>query len=86
MPTIPRESVEYLPVTVTRNGVPVTGGVSFALTSAGQRPVEWTPAVVTQSGTAVLVGGQAPGRYNIWARVRDGDEQVVVDAGVLVID
>lgn len=86
MPTIPRESVEYLPVTVTRNGVPVTSGVSFALTTSGQRPVEWTPAVITQSGTAVLVGGRPPGRFNVWARVIDGDEQAVVEVDVIVID
>lgn len=85
MPTIPRESTEYLYVNVTRNGQATTDGVEFALTMGDTRPTQWTPAVLIDGRTAYLAQSLTPGIYHMWARTNTGDEQAVDEAGVLII-
>lgn len=85
MPTIPRESTEYVYITVTRNGETVTDGMQFAITADNTRPTDWTPAVVVDGRTAVLVGGFEPGNYQAWARTSNGDESPVDMAGTILI-
>lgn len=85
MPTIPRESREYLFVTVRRDTVVVTAGVRLAITAEDARPTEWTDADVISDATAILVAGLTPGRYRVWAEVSIGSERIVEPAGSLVV-
>lgn len=85
MPTIPRESREYLFVTVRQDTVVVTAGVRLAITAEDARPTEWVDATVISNATAILVDGLAPGRYRVWAEVSVGSERIVEPAGTLII-
>lgn len=83
--TIPRESVEWRPFTVTVNGAVVTTGVETAVTLAAARPTTWTPATVRDGRTLIHVGGFTAGIYRAWARITRSDETAVVDLGYLTI-
>lgn len=93
--TLDRLSTEGVgPVTVSRNGVPVTAW-TYAIVPHGERPasvgdIASTP--VTISGSLyVLVGpgtdhALTPGTYQIWARYVDSPEAPVLDdVGTLTI-
>jgi len=66
----PRETIEPLAITVTVGGVIVTAGVLFALTTGGNRPTDWTAALVLDGGEiGVLISGLDPGTWIPFAMV-----------------
>lgn len=81
----PRESVEFQPVTVTRDGFTVSSGVSFAIVPDGDRPEEFTPAVTISGKTGVMVDGLDLGTYRIFAKVAGSPEIPVIDCGYFYI-
>lgn len=83
--TLPRETVEYIPVIVTVNGVVTTTGVEFAVVIDGSRPSTWTAAVVVEGATFVLVTGLTPGQWRIWARVSAAPETPVIECGYITV-
>jgi hypothetical protein len=83
--SVPRESVEWWPFTVTVNGSPITTGVETALTLTNARPATWTPATVRDGKTLIRIAGLTPSTYRAWARVTRSDETAVVDLGLLSI-
>lgn len=85
MLTVPRETVEYIPVVVTLNGVVVTSGVEFAVVADGSRPSAWSAAVVLNSATYVLLTGLTPGQWRIWARVSAAPETPVIECGYITV-
>lgn len=87
MPTIPRESTEYVYLNVTRNGAPVTDGVRATITSADSRPTDsgWTDTTIVDGKVALLVTHQLPGRYRVWVNVTNGPESIVESAGSLIV-
>lgn len=89
MTTIPRESREFLPLTVTdtTSGTPVTAGIEYALTQGADRPTAWTPAEV-RDGTAgvVTAGTLEPGRYTVWVRITTTTDSPVDMAGWFIIN
>lgn len=82
---VPRETVEYIPVIVTVNGAVTTTGIEFAVTPDGARPTSWTAAVVLSGATLVLLTGLSPGQWNVWARVSESPEIVVIECGPIVV-
>jgi hypothetical protein len=83
---MPRETREYMGVTVRVNGAPVTTPVEVALAVTGARPTVWAPASVTPDGPAVLIADQLPGLYDVYARTTLPDGQVpVVECGAVLI-
>jgi len=83
--TVPRETVEYVPVDVTVNGVVTTTGIEFAVVLDGARPSAWTAAVVLSSRTYVLLTGLTPGQWRIWARVSAAPETPVIECGYITV-
>lgn len=83
--SIPRESAEWWPFTVTVNGTTVTTGVETALTPMTARPITWMPATVRDGKTLIRIAGLTPSTYRAWARITRSDETAVVDLGYISI-
>lgn len=81
MTTIPRESVEFVPVTVTVDGATVTTGVELAVVQDGERPTVWAAPVTLSGQIGVMTGTYAVGTWRVWARVTSNPEVPVVDCG-----
>ncbi|WP_193510498.1 hypothetical protein [Cryobacterium sp. BB736] len=81
----PRETVEFLAVTVTVDGAPVTDNVEFCVTPVGERPELWDAPTVLDNRIGVMVQNQEPGNYRVWARVTDNPEIPVVDCGYYTV-
>lgn len=81
MNTYPRETVEFQPVAVAVNGVPVTSGVEFTTAAAGTRPTGWAAPVTLDAQIGVMVEGLAPGTWHVWARITSDPEVPVIDCG-----
>lgn len=93
--TVPRWSTEWVgPITVSRNGAPVTGW-KITVLPAGQQPSDETAIAETPTslsgGLGVMVGPGTthelgPGIYRLWVRYVDSPEAPVLsDAGTLVV-
>lgn len=82
----PRETVEFQPVSVTRDGAAVSTGLAFAVVPDGARPATFTPAVVVDGKTGVMVSGLAAGTYRIFAQITAGAETPVIDCGYFYIE
>jgi hypothetical protein len=81
----PRESVEFQPVKITRDGLVVTTGLEFAIVPDGERPVTFAPAATVAGNTGVIVSGLASGTYRIFARVTTAQEVPVIDCGYFYV-
>lgn len=81
----PRESVEFQPVTVTRDGIAVTTGLSFAIVPDGTRPATFTAATILGGKAGVMVSGLARGTYRIFAQLDASPEIPVIDCGYFYI-
>lgn len=81
----PRESVEFQPVKVTRDGLLITTDLEFSIVLDGDRPVTFTPAAIVSGQTGVIVSGFAPGTYRIFARVTTAQEVPVIDCGYFYV-
>lgn len=80
-PVFPRESVEFLPVTVRVDGVTVTTDVEFSVVAAGARPGTFAAPTSLDGSIGVMVTGLDPGTYTVWAQVTSAPETPVVDCG-----
>lgn len=81
----PRESVEFQPVNVTRDGIAVTTGLAFAIVTDGQRPTTFTTAAVVDGSIGVMITGLAAGTYRIFAQLTASPEIPVIDCGYFYI-
>ena len=82
----PQETKEFLPISVRLDGVEVTSGVEVCVTPPGTRPLVWTNPLVTDDGRlAVMVDGQAPGNWSVWAKVTTDDEAAVIHCGMFKV-
>jgi len=81
----PRESVEFLPITIAIDGVPVTTGVEVLIGINGSRPSEWVTPTTLNGKIGVMIDGLAPGLYNIWAKISSSPETPVIDCGIVSI-
>lgn len=82
----PQETKEFQPISVQVDGVEVTSGVEVCVTTPGTRPLVWSNPVLTDDGRlAVMVDGQGPGNWCVWARVTTVDEIAVVFCGTFKI-
>ena len=84
--TVPRETVEYIPVVVYLNGVVTTANVSFAVVPDGTRPSSWTAATVLNSATYTLISGLSVGLYNVFAKVSAAPETPVILCGQITVE
>jgi hypothetical protein len=82
---VPRESVEFQPITITVDGAAVTTGVTFAIAATGTRPTTWVDPVTLGGNIGIMLTGLTPGLYRVWATVASSPETVVIDCGYLSI-
>jgi hypothetical protein len=85
MTSFERESVEFLPVTITVNEQPVTTGVQFAIVPVGARPTTYAPPTTLEGKIGVMIQDLEPGWYRIWAQVTDTPEAPVIQCGDIAI-
>jgi len=83
--TFERESVEFQPIIVTRDGVTITSGVSTCITQLGVRPVNFISAVTVGTQIGCMVSGLTPGAYNVWVQISDSPETPVKNAGSFTV-
>lgn len=80
MNTYPRETIEFIPVQVTRDGAPIAD-FEIAITKQGERPTTWNTPDLLDDKRGALLNEPTPGIYRVWARVVGNPESVVVEAG-----
>ncbi len=85
MNTYPRESVEFVAVDVNVDGVAVTTGVEFALTTGQDRPTTWAAPTTLDGKIGVMTGGLATGYWHVWARISSAPETPVIDCGTFQV-
>lgn len=86
---LPRESVEFLPVSVLVDGEPPDpADVEIAVVSERDRPADddWSAAFVLEGRTGVIIDGLDPARYRVWVKVINSyPETPVLAAGLLTV-
>ena len=85
MTSYERESIEFLPVTVTVDGQPVTAGVTFCIAPQSARPTEFAAPVTLGGKIGVMIQGLTPGGYRIWAKVTSNPETPVINCGYITV-
>jgi hypothetical protein len=83
------ETTEFVgPITVTADGVPVTG-FEVTLTGPGARPATWVSPEVLGSQRGILVGTGTgfplvpSTKYTVWVRYADSPETPVMHVGTI---
>jgi hypothetical protein len=78
----PRETVEFLFVTVKLAGVEVQDNVTLCVALSGStRPAEWVEPSTLDGKIGILITGLIPGYYVVWAKVTSNPEIPVIDCG-----
>lgn len=80
-----RESVEFQPVVVTRDGVTITTGVQIATSAINARPVNWVNATTLGDKIGFMVSGLSVGIYEVWVKITDSPEIPVKQAGKIQV-
>ena len=83
--TFERESVEFQPVVVTRDGVVITSGIATCIAQLGVRPTTFIPSVTVGTQVGCMVSGLTVGSYNVWVQITDSPEIPVKNAGSFTI-
>ena len=78
-----RETLEFLPVVVTVDGVAVTTGVEFAIVDINARPDTFASPTVLGDDIGVMVDGASlgTGTFRVFAQITDSPEVPVIDCG-----
>lgn len=86
MNSYPRETNEFAPVPIRRDGQLVTTGVQYAITTdPDARPTDWQAAEILDGKTGITITGYAPGFYYVYAKVTSNPEVPVLDCGAFRI-
>jgi hypothetical protein len=83
----PRETVEFIVINPTKNGVP-TAADEYQLTTGDNRPDgTWLPVETLEGEVGFMLDGLPPDRYLIWVRP-DGasPEEPVICAGAFIVN
>lgn len=62
-----------------------TGAIEYAVYRDGGTPGEYTPAVVRNGYTGIVIAGLAPGTYRIRAHVTASADQPSIDCGTFTL-
>lgn len=74
----PRETIEFVGISVAIDGAITTDGIQFALTTFEQRPTDWIDAVILGGKTGVMIDGLEPGVYTPYAKLVNDPETPVL--------
>lgn len=83
---VQRETHEYVPVEVTKDGTIITANLEYSIVPWGDRPVSWSNMVVSGQVTYVEVNGLDAGYYDIYVRITDAPETPVIRPGNLKVE
>lgn len=75
-----RETTEFLPITINKDGTPTTTGIQFTITPYGTRPTTWATPTTLGTDIGVMVTALPPGNYIVWARITTTGETPVLQA------
>ena len=81
----PRETVEFLAVTVKVDGVEVLEEVTFCVALSGARPGVFVAPSTLDGKIGVLITGLLPGYYVVWAKVTSNPEIPVINCGAFQV-
>lgn len=81
MTTLPRETLEFIPINITVDGTPVTNNVKVCVTTGTTRPTAWENPVTLGDEIGVMTTTHEPGTYRVWAQITSSPEVVVVQCG-----
>ena len=81
----PRATTEFVPVSLTGNGAPVTSGVRLSVVPDGPQPGTWQPAVTRGQAIGFVLTGLTPGYFRVWAQATDGSYTPVIDCGLIQV-
>lgn len=80
-----RETKVLYPILATRDGIPTTGSVEYAILPKAQRPEDnptaWVPPATLEGKSGIMLESLTPGFYRIWARIT-----TTAEAPVYVVD
>ncbi len=77
--TLPRETVEFLPLNVNDGSTAVTTFQTAVLPYKSRpQPSDWVSAVTIGSEHGFMVQGLTPGMYGVWVRVTSTPETIVI--------
>lgn len=87
MIAIERESIEFIPVTVTVDDVVTQTGVTLAILAIGTRPTAFTARYELEGEIGILVNGPTlgPGTFTVWYKITDSPEIPVGQAGNILV-
>lgn len=79
-----RETVEFVPVLVEKNGVAVStaADVTFSIAAPGERPGAFVASTALDGQIGFMINGLAVGTYKVWAKVQSNPEIPVIDCGL----
>ena len=80
-----KESIEFQPINVTRDGVAITANIATSITALGVRPTVWVSAVTLSGKVGFMVQGLTAGQYQVWVQISEGPETPVLNAGTIQI-
>ena len=80
-----RETVEFQPITITRDGTVITSGIETCITVEDVRPVTFIAAVSLGTKVGCLIQNLSVGTYEVWVRVTDSPEIPVKSAGIFEV-
>lgn len=89
----PLGSVEFQPMLVTRDGVVITSGVSFAVIPLNTAPASpnWFAATILPTAaypsgvTGFMTGSYGAGTWAVWAQVVDSPEIPIINCGTFQV-
>jgi hypothetical protein len=81
----PRESVEFQPVKITRDGVEVINDLGFAIVPDGERPEDFVAGVFVEGKIGIMIQDLERGTYRIFAQLTSTPEIPVIDCGYFYI-
>lgn len=84
MSTYLKETIEFQPIVVTRDGTPATD-FEVSLVPCGQRPSEWVPTIELDGKRGIMIENLDIGEYSIYTKIRDDPETPVLLAGRVII-
>jgi hypothetical protein len=80
-----RETVEFQPITITRDGVVITTNIETCITALDVRPVTWISAIALGDKVGCMIEDLTEGTYEVWVRVTDSPEIPVKSAGTFQV-
>jgi len=83
--SFPRETDEFLLITVTVDGVAVVDNVEFSTVIYGLRPETWAVAATLDGDIGIDVVDYEVGEYEVFARVTTVDEMPVMSCGLFEV-